>query len=658
LASNAITIVNAGTYNIYTSIVIGQSGTSTIFYLWLRVNGLLVANDIPNSNIQTQLSSSADHQIMSNNIIYNANAGDTITLWWQNSSGTGLIRQPLNTPPSTPVTPTIKVEISQIVYTGTTGPTGATGIQGPVGSGSSITIASITTAAIYYPTFTNATSGLISTLNISSARLTYNPNTNVLTLTGGTTNSITATTFIGALTGTATNATNVTQTVNNGLTTSYILFSNSATNATNVPVYVATRLGYNSTANSLTLTGGSLNSITATTFNGALSGTATNATNVLQTVNNGLTTSYILFSNSAANATNVTVYVATNLIYNSTTNSLSLTASGLTNSITATTFTGALTGTATNATNVLQTVNNGLTTSYILFSNSASNATNVTVYVATRLGYNSTTNVLTLTGGTLNAITATTFTGALTGNASTATTAATATNISQTLTSTQTVCNPVLTTSGTTSASNPPLIDSNFTYNASTNTLTVPNIASALTGNVTGTASLASDLAGGLIGELPYQSAVNVTTFLAAGTSGSVLKCNGAAAPSWVAASLLGFTVTFSGYGAIGNYLQPNKFYDSTVPLGPILTAAQNATKYVIPTAATITGYSWIVQTISTTGTMSIMVNGVAQTTSATFTAATGVVSGLTISAGSGAYIEVRTNTAVIGQCSFTLLFG
>ena len=120
----------------------------------------------------------------------------------------------------------------------------------------------------------------------------------------------------------------------------------------------------------------------------------------------------------------------------------------------------------------------------------------------------------------------------------------------------------------------------------------------------------------------------------------------------------MGFTVTFSGYGAIGNYLQPNKFYDSTLPLGPILTAAQNATKYVLPTAATITGYSWIVQTLSTTGTMSIMVNGIAQTTSATFTASTGTVSGLTITAVLGAYVEVRINTANIGQCSFTLLFG
>lgn len=55
------------------------------------------------------------------------------------------------------------------------------------------------------------------------------------------------------------------------------------------------------------------------------------------------------------------------------------------------------------------------------------------------------------------------------------------------------------------------------------------NIApSALTG-----VGSAINLAGGGAGQIPYQSALNTTAFLAAGTSGQVLTSNGTSAPSW-----------------------------------------------------------------------------------------------------------------------------
>lgn len=47
-------------------------------------------------------------------------------------------------------------------------------------------------------------------------------------------------------------------------------------------------------------------------------------------------------------------------------------------------------------------------------------------------------------------------------------------------------------------------------------------------------ATAATNLAGGSTGTLPYQSAAGTTAQLAAGTSGQVLRSNGAAAPSWV----------------------------------------------------------------------------------------------------------------------------
>ncbi|MCX5793551.1 MAG: hypothetical protein NTY45_15230 [Elusimicrobia bacterium] len=58
-------------------------------------------------------------------------------------------------------------------------------------------------------------------------------------------------------------------------------------------------------------------------------------------------------------------------------------------------------------------------------------------------------------------------------------------------------------------------------------------------------ASNATDLLGGLKGDIPYQNAVNDTVFLAAGAAGYLLQANGAGtAPAWVSASGLGGTIT------------------------------------------------------------------------------------------------------------------
>ena len=78
----------------------------------------------------------------------------------------------------------------------------------------------------------------------------------------------------------------------------------------------------------------------------------------------------------------------------------------------------------------------------------------------------------------------------------------------------------------------PMLADSAVRKAGSTMTGVLTN-ASGFVGPLTGTASLATDLTGGLIGQIPYQNAVNDTVLLVAGTAGQVLQANGAAAPSW-----------------------------------------------------------------------------------------------------------------------------
>jgi len=67
--------------------------------------------------------------------------------------------------------------------------------------------------------------------------------------------------------------------------------------------------------------------------------------------------------------------------------------------------------------------------------------------------------------------------------------------------------------------------------------------------NTTGTAAKASNLVGGLAGSLPYQSAADTTTFLAAGTNGQVLTL-ASGVPSW-ATPTTGTVTSVSGTGTV-----------------------------------------------------------------------------------------------------------
>ena len=81
--------------------------------------------------------------------------------------------------------------------------------------------------------------------------------------------------------------------------------------------------------------------------------------------------------------------------------------------------------------------------------------------------------------------------------------------------------------------------------------------ANTITASLTGTASTATNLAGGGAGQLPYQSGSGATAMLAAGTSGQLLQSNGAAAPTWVASPGVptGSLFPFAGSSAPSGYL-------------------------------------------------------------------------------------------------------
>ena len=59
---------------------------------------------------------------------------------------------------------------------------------------------------------------------------------------------------------------------------------------------------------------------------------------------------------------------------------------------------------------------------------------------------------------------------------------------------------------------------------------------------------IATNLKGGVIGNIPYQSATDTTVFLTNGASGTILQSNGVGnAPSWVTAAANGITVKYEG---------------------------------------------------------------------------------------------------------------
>jgi hypothetical protein len=169
----------------------------------------------------------------------------------------------------------------------------------------------------------------------TDAGLTYNANTNALT----------ATTFVGALTGNADTATSATS-ATNATNATNIGTANEAADTTCFPVFVTasgTQTLPGKTNTGLTYDS-STNNLAATTFTGALSGNATTATTATNATNIGTaneaadTTCFPTFVTASGTQT-LPAKTNTGLTYNSSTNALA-----------ATTFTGALSGNATTAT--------------------------------------------------------------------------------------------------------------------------------------------------------------------------------------------------------------------------------------------------------------------------------------------------------------------
>jgi hypothetical protein len=295
----------------------------------------------------------------------------------------------------------------------------------------------------------------------ADGNMTYNPSTGKITATG----------FVGALTGavtgnadTATTSTNVTVADESSDTTCFPLFATAATG--DLPPKSGTNLTFNSSSGVLTATG----------FVGALTGTASIATAVTVTDESSDTTCFPLFASGATSGQSVKS--GSNLTFNSSTGLLTAT-------LLAGALTGNVTGTASIATTVTVSDNESTNeNNVILFAAGAAGSGNLGVEADGNMTYNPSTGKITATGfvGAL--------TGAVTGNADTATVATTVTVSDNESTN---EANVILFAAGAAGSGNLGVeADGNMTYNPSTGKITATGFVGALTGNVTGTADVAT----------------------------------------------------------------------------------------------------------------------------------------------------------------------
>jgi microcystin-dependent protein len=144
---------------------------------------------------------------------------------------------------------------------------------------------------------------------------------------------------------------------------------------------------------------------------------------------------------------------------------------------------------------------------------------------------------------------------------------------------------------------------------------------SQLTG-ITGSTT-ATNLAGGVAGSIPWQSAAGTTGFTAAGTSGYILKSNGTTAPTWlqtlpVANGGTGTTTAPSQGGVI--YASSTSAYASTAAgtTGQVLKSnGTSAPTWTTPTTGTVTSVSGTSPISVATGTTTPAISISAATTSA-----------------------------------------
>jgi len=310
----------------------------------------------------------------------------------------------------------------------------------------------------FYLAMSNTATGSGVALSTDTA-LSYNAAVDVLTVTNISGTAITGTSLSGkhfgdaagtaatyttvfaSLVGTATTAQNVNvATTNNVAGVFYIPLLNNSTGS-GLALSTDTALSYNSAVDVLTVTNISGTAITATSLSGthfgSLTGTATTAQNVnVASAANAVGPFYLAMTNTATGS-GVALSTDTALAYNSAVDVLTVTNISGT-AITGTSLSGkhfgdaagtaatyttvfaSLVGTATTAQNVNVASTNNVAGVFYLSLLNAATGSGLALSTDTALSYNSAVDVLTVTNISGTAITATSFSGPLSGSATTA----------------------------------------------------------------------------------------------------------------------------------------------------------------------------------------------------------------------------------------------
>ena len=140
VSGNQLTFAHAGTYNIQYSIqFVSSDSNSDNVDVWIRKNGVDVADSNSVYNVPGTSHGGAAALIAAVNYVLTVSAGDYIQLVWAvSNTAISISTLGAQTGPTVPVTPGVILTAQQVMYTqlgptGPTGPTGAQGIQGPTG---------------------------------------------------------------------------------------------------------------------------------------------------------------------------------------------------------------------------------------------------------------------------------------------------------------------------------------------------------------------------------------------------------------------------------------------------------------------------------------------------------------------------------------------
>jgi hypothetical protein len=347
-------------------------------------------------------------------------------------------------------------------------------------------------------------------LNISASTIQVGTGTSLNMGANAITNAsaVTATTFNGALNGNASSATTTTNVDISNTASATHQYLTMTTNSAGTQVLKTSTTGaiYNATTNTTDMnTSG--NAATATTAaacsgNSATATTATNSNNILIATDATNAAFYPTFVTSTSG--NNAVKVDGDLTYNPSTNTLSVTN---------------FSGTATNANNILTANDNTSGTYYLTFVKTAGTTTGA-------LYKDDTTGPLTYNPSTSN-LTATTFTGSLSGNANTATSATTATNANNVnISNTASGATNYVLLSTVLSGNAPVLTDtSGLSYNSTTNTLVA---------NITGNSATTSAV----------PTAITVNTLTIGTATGTSQPSYGILTQGWNTGGYVAFTGT------------------------------------------------------------------------------------------------------------------